>query len=74
MYMCWRSHRRIQALPHMLDHVPMALELTVVAPPPAAQVGYYVWDWGLLAAGLQEGHSRREFLEDLREALQAAAP
>eukprot|EP00959_Pyramimonas_sp_CCMP1952_P189298 3959768-Pyramimonas_sp.AAC.1 len=52
----------------------MAMEVTVTAPPSPQERGYCVWDWGLIAAGLQIGHARREFLTDLHGALQQAAP
>eukprot|EP00959_Pyramimonas_sp_CCMP1952_P249174 5208628-Pyramimonas_sp.AAC.1 len=50
----------------------MAMELSIIAPPPASQTGYSVWDWGLLAAGLQVGRNRRELLEDLYQEFSSA--
>eukprot|EP00959_Pyramimonas_sp_CCMP1952_P085224 1781726-Pyramimonas_sp.AAC.1 len=66
MYMRWRSHRRLHYLPRMLDHIPMDMEVVFAAPPPPRERG--------LAAGLEVGCARRDFLHDLRASLTQAAP
>eukprot|EP00959_Pyramimonas_sp_CCMP1952_P255519 5337164-Pyramimonas_sp.AAC.1 len=62
MHMFWRSQRRIQALPHMIDHVPMCLCMSLPAPPPQQQQQNIQWDWGALAAALQMGRRREELM------------
>eukprot|EP00959_Pyramimonas_sp_CCMP1952_P052052 1088152-Pyramimonas_sp.AAC.1 len=54
MTMYWHAQRRLQALTHMIDHVPMFLQFRVPSPSPRMQQQGCTWDWGALAASLQK--------------------
>eukprot|EP00959_Pyramimonas_sp_CCMP1952_P331055 6932674-Pyramimonas_sp.AAC.1 len=54
-------HRRVRALAHVPDHVPMTMHIRVPASKLDPILSPKLWGWGVLAHGLQQG-ARREAL------------
>eukprot|EP00959_Pyramimonas_sp_CCMP1952_P286393 5988402-Pyramimonas_sp.AAC.2 len=61
----WRAHKRVRGLEHVPDNIPMVMRICMPINTTNPLESRMVWDWGALAAGLQTGYKRVEFLTDL---------
>ena len=70
----WKdTARRIRASSKVMDHLPVVMKLDL-HPPLVVRKQRTRWDLQQLAAGVQVGGKRPEFLRELNEALEAVQP
>ncbi|CAK0896190.1 unnamed protein product, partial [Prorocentrum cordatum] len=67
----WKIHSILRCLHHVPDHIPMAMQLKVPVSSGSPLQHHIPWDWGLLAAGLQVGHQRATFIQDVATTIES---
>ncbi|CAK0868886.1 unnamed protein product, partial [Prorocentrum cordatum] len=67
----WKIHSILRCLHHAPDHIPMAMQLKVPVSSGSPLQHHIPWDWGLLAAGLQVGHQRATFIQDVATTIES---